>query len=88
MTVALMIGGDGAQWLSWVTKSLSREVLGSNPTGAVSNIGQVHYPTLPKSLGVLLVYPKRMAVGAKPKEEGGILKLKRFQDVFLFRSCN
>ena len=43
MTVALMIGGDGAQWLSRV-KSLSREVLGWNPSGAVSNLGQVRYP--------------------------------------------
>ena len=65
--------------VSRVAKSLSRGVLGSNPTGAVSNIGHVRYPTLPKSLGMLLVYPpprypKRMAVGAKPKEEGGILK--------------
>ena len=60
--------------VSRVAKSLSREVLGSNPTGAVSNIGQVRYPTLPKSLGMLLVYPKRMTVGDKPKEEGGILK--------------
>ena len=48
---------------------VSREVLGSNPTGAVSNLGQVHYPTL----GMLLVYPKRMEVGVTPKEEGGIL---------------
>ena len=61
--------------VSRVAKSVSREVLGSNPTGAVSNIGQVRYPTLPiKSLGMLLIYPKRIAVGAKPKEEGGILK--------------
>ena len=77
MTVALMIGGDGARWLSksgYNTKtSVSREVLGSNPTGAVSNLGQVRYPTLLKSLGMLLVYPKRMAVGVKPKEERGIL---------------
>ena len=54
-------------------KSVSREVLGSNPTGAVSNLGQVRYPTLRKSLGMLLVYQKRMAVGVKPKKEGGIL---------------
>ena len=54
-------------------KSVSREVLGSNPTGAVSNLGQVRYTTLLKSLGMLLVYPKRMAAGVKPKEEGGIL---------------
>ena len=60
--------------VSRVTKrSVSREVLGSNPTGAVSNLGQVRYPTLLASLGMLLVYPKRMAVGVKPKEEGGIL---------------
>ena len=73
MTVALMIGGDGARWLiSRVSKSLGRKVMGSNPTGAVSNRGQVRYPTLLKSLGMLLVYPKRMAVGIKPKEEGGI----------------
>ena len=56
--------------VSLVTKKyVSREVLGSNPTGAVSNLGQVRYPTL----GMLLVYPKRMAVGVTPKEEGGIL---------------
>ena len=54
-------------------KSVSRGVLGSNPTGAVSNLGQVRYPTLLKSLGMLLFYPKRMAVGVKPMEEGGIL---------------
>ena len=59
--------------LSRVAKSLSREVLGWNPTGAVSNLGQVRYPKLLKSLGMLLVYPKRMAVGVKPKVEGGIL---------------
>ena len=70
MTVTLMIGGDGAWWLS---KYVSREVLGSNPTGAVSNLGQVRYPTLLKSLGMLLVYRKMVAVGVKPKEEGGIL---------------
>ena len=69
MMVALMIGGDGAQWLSKsptrvTKKSVSREVLGSNPTGAVSNLGQVRYPTLV----MLLDYPKRMAVGANPKE--------------------
>ena len=75
MTVALMIGGDGGGGLvSRVTKKyVSREVLGSNPTGAVSNLGQVRYPTLLKSLGMLLVYPKRMAVGVTSKEEGGIL---------------
>ena len=55
-------------------KSVSREVLGSNPSGAVSNLGQVRSPTLLKSLGMLLVYPKRMTVGANPKEERGILK--------------
>ena len=56
--------------VSRVTKKyVSREVLGSNPTGAVSNLGQVSYPPL----GMLLVYPKRMAVGVTPKEEGGIL---------------
>ena len=61
--------------VSRVTKrSVSREVLGSNPTGAVSNLGQVRYPTLLVSLGMLLVYPKSMAVGDQPKEEGGILK--------------
>ena len=60
--------------LSRVAKSLSRGVLGSNPTGAVSNIGHVRYPTLHNALGMLLVYPKRMAVGVKPKEEEGILK--------------
>ena len=59
--------------VSRVTKtSVSREVLGSNPTGAVSNLGQVRYPTLLKSLGMLLVYPKRMAlaVAVKPEERG------------------
>ena len=60
--------------VSRVTKKyVSREVLGSNPTGAVSNLGQVRYSTLLMSLGMLLVYPKRMAVEVKPKEEGGIL---------------
>ena len=54
-------------------KSVNREVLGSNPTGAVSNLGQFRYATLLKSLGMLLVYPKRMAVGVKPREEGCIL---------------
>ena len=54
--------------VSRVTKKyVSREVLDSNPTGAVSNLGQVRYPTLG------IVYPKRMAVGVTPKEEGGIL---------------
>ena len=63
-----------AYLLSRVTKnSVSREVQSSNPTGAVSNLGQVRYPTWLKYLGMLLVYPKRMAVGVKPKEEGGIL---------------
>ena len=60
-----------AYLVSRVTKkTVSREVPSSNPTGAVSNLGQVRYPTY---LGMLLVYPKRMAVGVKPKEEGGIL---------------
>ena len=40
--------------VSRVTKSVSREVLGSNPTGAVSNLGQGRYPTLLKSLGMRL----------------------------------
>ena len=32
-------------------------------------VGKFVYPTLPKSLGMfVLVYPKRMAVGVKPKE--------------------
>ena len=31
-------------------------------------LGKFVYPTLPKSLGMLLVYPKRIAVGVKPKE--------------------
>ena len=31
-------------------------------------LGKFIYPTLPKSLGMLLVYPKRMAVGVKPIE--------------------
>ena len=66
------MGRDGL--VSRVTKtSVGQEVLGSNPTGAVSNIGQVRFPRC-LSLGMLLVYPKRMAVGVKPpKEEGGIL---------------
>ena len=56
MTVALMIGGDGARWLiSRVSKSLGRKVMGSNPTGAVSDIGQVRYPTL---LKVVVAYWK------------------------------
>ena len=59
--------------MSRVSKPRSREVLGSNPTGPVSNLGQVRYPTLPKSLGMLVVYSERMAVGVKPKEQGGIL---------------
>ena len=79
MTIALMIGGDGARWLSKLVsrvtkKNVCRELLGSNPTDAVSNIGQVRYPTLLKSLGMLLIYPKRMTVSVKPKEEGGVLK--------------
>ena len=69
--------------MSRVSRPRNREVLGSNPTGAVSNLGQVRYPTLLKSLWMLLVYPKRMEVGAKPKEEEGILPSKRFQDGFL-----
>ena len=40
--------------------------MGSNPTDAVSNLGEFIYPILPKSLGMLLVYPKRMAVGVQP----------------------
>ena len=43
---------------------VTREVLGSNPNGAVSNIGQVRSPRC--LIGMLLVYPKRMAVGVKP----------------------
>ena len=31
-------------------------------------LGKFVYSTLPKCLGMLLVYPKRMAVGIKPKE--------------------
>ena len=68
-----MPGGGGLVKSRVTKKSVSREVLGSNPTGAISNLGQIHYSTLLKSLGMLLVYPKRMAVGVKPKEEGGIL---------------
>ena len=49
--------------------SLNREVLGSNPTDAVSDLGQVRLSHVAyKSLGMLLVYPGRMAVGVKPKE--------------------
>ena len=52
-------------------RSLNREVLDSNPNGAVLNLGKVCLPhALPKSLGILLVYLKRMAVGVKPKEGG------------------
>ena len=32
-------------------------------------LGKFVYPTMPKSLGMLLVYPKRMAVGVKTKDE-------------------
>ena len=46
-------------------RPLNREVLGSKPTDAVSNLGHVRYPTL--SLGMLPVHPKRMT-GVKPKE--------------------
>ena len=70
--------------MSRVSRPQSREVLGSNPTGPVSNLGQVRNPTLPKSLGMNRVYSERMAVGVKSKEEeGGILPSKRFQDGFL-----
>ena len=34
----------------------------------LQNLSQFVYPMLPKSLGMLLVYPKRMAAGVKPKE--------------------
>ena len=63
-----MIGGDGAWWLSTY---VSREVLGSNPTGAVSNLGQVRYPTLLKSLRMLLVYRKMVAVLSRSQTKGG-----------------
>ena len=57
----------GARWQSGSERrSLNREVLVSNPTNAVLNLG--HRLPLPKSLGMLLVYPNRMAVGVKPKE--------------------
>ena len=57
-----------AYLVSRVTKkSVSREVLSSNSTGAVSNLGQVRYPTWLKYLGMLLVYLKRMAVRSQTK---------------------
>ena len=50
---------DGSRWLSGLQlRSLNREVLGSNPTDAVSNLGKFVYPMLPKSLGMLLVSEK------------------------------
>ena len=69
--------------MSRVSRPRSREVLGSNPTGPVSNLGQVRYPTLPKSLGMNRVYSERMAVGVKPDEEEDILPSNRFQYGFL-----
>ena len=55
--------------VSRVTKtSLSREVLSSNPTGAVSNIGQVCYPTLPKSRDASSLSEKD---GSRSQTKGG-----------------
>ena len=48
-------------------RTLDQVVLCSNPTD-VRNLGKFVHPTLPKSLGKLLVYPKRMAVGVERKE--------------------
>ena len=44
-------------------------------------LGTFVYPTLPKSLGMILVYQKRMAVGVTPKEDrgGGGFLMKHFQ---------
>ena len=47
------------------------------------NLGCFVYPTLPKSLGMLLVYPKRMALGVNPKEDflsHAIVSLKKSLD--------
>ena len=48
--------------MSRLSRPRSREVLGSNPTGPVSNLGHVRYPTLPNYLGMNRVYSERMAV--------------------------
>ena len=48
--------------------SLDRKVVGSNSADAASKRGRFLYLSLHKSLGMLLIYPKTMAVGVKPKE--------------------
>ena len=60
--------------VSRVTKRLSVERSWVRiPPARFRILSKFVYPTLLKSLGMLLVYPKRMAVGVKPKEERAIL---------------
>ena len=49
-------------------RTLNREVLGSNLTDGGLRLGRIVYPTFSMSLGMLLVYPKRMTVGVKPRD--------------------
>ena len=60
--------GHGPVVAEWVRAQVSE----SRGPGFESHrhcfLGKFVYPTLPKSLGTLLVYPKRMAVGVKPIE--------------------
>ena len=79
MTVALVIGGDGARWVArgGLKSGYSVERSWVRIPSARFRILGKFVRSLLKSLGMLLVYPKRMAVGIKPKEGEGNLTKKR-----------